>query len=78
LAPMVGWCALLASSVAGMGVAMVLTGAPGAAAGLAAGFCLVAVAALVLAVLAYHPLLRTATTPGQEASRSATPEPRAG
>ncbi|HKJ11182.1 MAG TPA: hypothetical protein VJ976_02205 [Ornithinimicrobium sp.] len=77
LAPVVGWCALLASSVAGMGVAMVLTGAPGAAAGLAAGVCLVAVAALVLAVLAYHPLLGTAV-PGREASSPATPEPRAG
>jgi hypothetical protein len=58
LAPVVGWCALLASAVAGMAVTMQATGAPGASIGLAAGFVLAAAGAIGLAVAAYRPLLR--------------------
>lgn len=58
LAPVVGWSALLGSSVAGMGLTMVATDAPGASVGLAAGFSLVAALALGLAVAAYRPLLQ--------------------
>ncbi len=57
LAPVAGWCALLAASVAGMGVTMVLADSPGASVPLAGGFTLVAAAALALAVTAYRPLL---------------------
>jgi hypothetical protein len=57
MAPLLGWSALLGSSVAGMGLAMVATDSAGASAGLAAGFTLVAVAALALAATAYRPLL---------------------
>lgn len=58
LAPAVGWSALLASSVSGMGISMVATGSPGASLGLAAGFTLVAVVALGLATAAYRSWLR--------------------
>ena len=57
LAPITGWCALLATSVAGMGVTMVLADSPGASVSLAGGFTAVAAAALALAVTAYRPLL---------------------
>ena len=58
LAPATGWCALLATSVAGMGLTMLASDAPGAAAGLAAGFTIAAAVALGLAVAAYRPVLR--------------------
>lgn len=58
LAPVVGWSALLASSVAGMGLTMLTSGSPGSSAGLAAGFTVAAGVALGLAVAAYRPLLR--------------------
>lgn len=73
LAPVLGWCALLAASVAGMGVVMWVTDAAGASAGLAAGFVVAAVGAMALAVAAYVPLLRRAPTitwlPDQRAAR---------
>lgn len=58
LAPVVGWCALLATAVAGMAFTMLATGAAGASVGLAIGFGLAAAGALWLAVVAYRPLLR--------------------
>ena len=57
LAPVTGWCALLAASVAGMGITMVLADSAGASVPLAGGFLVAAAAALGLAVLAYRPLL---------------------
>ena len=60
LAPVAGWCALLSTSVAGMGLTMLATDAPGASVALAAGFTLAAGVALGLAVAAYRPLLRGA------------------
>jgi hypothetical protein len=57
LAPVLGWAALLATSVAGMAVVMLVRDAPGASAGLAVGFVLVAAGALALAGAAYRPLL---------------------
>ncbi len=62
LAPVTGWCALLASSVAGMGVTMVLADSPGASVPLAVGFTAAAAAALALAVTAYRPLLGSQDT----------------
>lgn len=61
LAPVVGWSALLASSVAGMGLTMYVTDTAGASLGLAAGFTLAASVALGLAVAAYLPLVRAHT-----------------
>lgn len=58
LAPVVGWCALLASAVAGMAFTMLATGGAGASVGLAVGFGLAAAGAVGLAVVAYRPLLR--------------------
>lgn len=58
LAPVVGWSALLASAVAGMGLTMLATDAPGASVGLAAGFAIAAAFALGLAAAAYRPLVR--------------------
>lgn len=58
MAPLVGSCALMASAVAGMGLTMLAAGAPGASLGLAAGFTVVAIVALVLAVAVYEPLFR--------------------
>ncbi len=55
MAPVVGWSALLASSVAGMGVSMLATDSPGASPGLAGGFVLAAATALALALAAYRP-----------------------
>jgi hypothetical protein len=55
----VGWFALLGSSVAGMAIVMQLTGAPGASVGLVFGFGLIAIAGLALAFALYRPLLRT-------------------
>ena len=62
LAPVTGWCALLAGAVAGMGLTMVVADAPGASAGLAVGFTLAAIVALALAVAAFLPLLRRSAT----------------
>ncbi len=62
LAPVTGWCALLAASVAGMALSMLATGAPGASAPLAAGVGGVALAATALAVAAYGVLLRSTPT----------------
>ena len=56
LAPMTGCCALMASSVAGMAVSMLLFEAPGSSLGLASGFSLAAIGALMLALAAYRPL----------------------
>lgn len=58
LAPVAGWCALLATSVAGMGLTMLATDAPGASVPLAGGFTVAAAGAIGLAVAAYRPLLR--------------------
>jgi hypothetical protein len=55
----VGWFALLGSSVAGMAITMQLTGAPGASIGLVVGFGLIALAGLALAVALYRPLFTT-------------------
>jgi hypothetical protein len=63
MAPVVEWCALLGASVAGMGVAMLAAGSPGAGLGLVAGFLVAAAGALTLAVAAYRPLLRRPTGP---------------
>lgn len=67
LAPVTGWCALLASSVAGMGVTMLVADAPGASVGLAVGFTVAAAVALGLAVVAYRSL-PTGRRPGRESS----------
>lgn len=58
LAPVTGWCALLATSVVGMGLTMLASDAPGASVGLAAGFTIAAAVALGLAFAAYRPVLR--------------------
>jgi hypothetical protein len=58
LAPVVGWSALLGCSVAGMGLAMLTSDAPGASVALASGFVLAAALALALAVMAYRPILQ--------------------
>ena len=57
-APVTGWCALLAASVAGMGTAMLVSSAPGASLGLLVGVVLVAAVSMALAVVAYRPLFR--------------------
>ncbi len=56
MAPALGWCALLASSVAGMAVSMWATDAPGASLPLAVGFLVVAAGAVALAVAGYRRL----------------------
>lgn len=56
MAPALGWCALLASSVAGMAVSMWVTGAPGASLPLALGFLVVAAGAVALALAGYRRL----------------------
>jgi hypothetical protein len=71
LAPVLGWAALLATSVAGMAVVMQVRDAPGASAGLAAGFVLGAAGALALAAATYRPLLAPAST-GRVARAGAT------
>ncbi len=58
LAPVVGWSALLGCSVAGMGLTMLITDAPGASVVLASGFVLAATLALALAGVAYRPILQ--------------------
>ncbi len=60
LAPVSGWCALLASSVAGMAVVMLATDAAGASPGLAVGMVTAAIAAVALAVRAYLPIVAPA------------------
>ncbi|GAA1477755.1 hypothetical protein GCM10009623_22010 [Nocardioides aestuarii] len=57
LAPVVGWCALLATAVAGMAFTMLANEGAGASVGLANGFGLAASGALVLTVVTYRPLL---------------------
>jgi 4-diphosphocytidyl-2-C-methyl-D-erythritol kinase len=58
-----GWCALLASSVAGMAVVMLATDAAGASLGLTVGMVAAALAALALAVRAgVEPLVRLQVT----------------
>lgn len=54
----VGWFALVGTSVAAMGVAMVLDGDPNASSSTVAVFGTVAVASLALALWTYRPLLR--------------------
>ena len=72
LAPVTGWCALLAGSVAGMGLTMLATDAPGASVGLAVGFVLAAVIALALAVAAFLPLFRRSPAPSPARRTSAS------
>ena len=69
LAPMIGWSALLASSVAGMAVVMLATGGPGASAGLTIGFVGFAAVAIGLAVAAYRPVLSSRGTRGRRGER---------
>lgn len=77
LAPVVGWSALLGCSVAGMGLSMLTTDAPGASVALASGFGLVAALALALAVVAYRPILqappRTQVPPTRAPTSSPSP-----
>lgn len=61
VAPLTGWCALLSCSVAGMGVALLVTGAAGASPVLAAGFVVLALAAVALAAATYRSLVRSTT-----------------
>lgn len=56
-APVVAWCALLGSAVAGMAVVMLGTGAAGASVGLTVGFVGAAALALALAAAVFRPLL---------------------
>ena len=71
LAPVTGWCALLATSVAGMAVVMLATDAAGASFGLTAGMVVAAVGAAWFAVVAYRPVLtgaeRLTTSPAAPA-----------
>ena len=63
LAPVAGWCALLATSVAGMALVMLASDAAGASLGLTVGMVVAALAAVALAVRAFAPLLGSARDP---------------
>ncbi len=55
----VGWFALLGSSVAGMAIIMQITAAPGASTAFVLGFGIIAVVGLILAISLYRPLFRS-------------------
>lgn len=78
MAPALGWCALLASSVAGMAVSMWVTGAPGASLPLALGFLVVAAGAVALALAGYRRLAVDSRPSTGSRDRDARPGRRRG